>query len=155
MTYEDLLIVASNENLIVKEKPLRYNNGRIKGNRIAIRRDIPTLRKKADILAEELGHYYTTVGRIVEQDTVDARKQEHKARLKAYNMQIPLIDIISAYKNHCRNIYEISEFLDVSEDTINEALEAYRQIYGAGTIIGDWYVQFEPYLMIYTYKVPQ
>lgn len=151
MGYEELLIEAERAGLIVKEKPLPLSDGRIKGKRIAIRQDIPTLKKKADVLAEELGHYYTTVGRIIEQNTVDARKQEHRARIKAYNMQIPLVDIIKAYNAHCQNIYELSEYLDVSEDTISEALEAYRQIYGTGTIVEDYYVQFEPYLRIGRY----
>lgn len=155
MGYEELLVEAEKAGLIVKEKMLPVSDGRIKGKRIAIRRDIPTLKKKADVLAEELGHYYTSVGRIVEQDTVDARKQERRARLKAYNMQIPLVDIIKAYKNHCRNVYEMSEFLDVSEDTIKEALEAYRQIYGNGAIVSDCYIQFEPYLIIQKYMEPK
>lgn len=35
----------------------------IKGNKIAIRHDIKTSRQKANVLAEELGHYYTSTGR--------------------------------------------------------------------------------------------
>ena len=53
MNYEDLLIEADRAGLIVKEKPLLLSDGRIKGRKIAIRKDIPTLRKKADVLAEE------------------------------------------------------------------------------------------------------
>lgn len=79
MNYEDLLIEADKAGLIVKEKPLLLSDGRIKGRKIAIRKDIPTLRKKADVLAEELGHYYTTTGRIVEQQSVSNRKQERAA----------------------------------------------------------------------------
>ena len=59
MTYEELLIEADSEGLIVREKPLAGSDGRIKGKRIAIRKNIPTLAKKADVLAEEMGHYHT------------------------------------------------------------------------------------------------
>lgn len=52
MNYEDLLIEADNNNLITKEKPLAANAGRIKGNRIAINKDIPTQKEKACVLAE-------------------------------------------------------------------------------------------------------
>lgn len=152
MSYEELLDEAAVAGLIVKEKPLPLSDGRINGKRIAIRQDIPTLKKKADVLAEELGHYFTTVGRIIEQDTVESRKQEREARLWAYAKRIPLIKITEAYENHCHNIYEMSEYLDVSEDTIADALEAYRQRYGTGTIVDNYYIQFEPYLMVYTYK---
>ena len=67
MSYEDLLREADNAGITVKEKFLPLSDGRIKGHRIAIRKDIPSQRQKADVLAEELGHFYTTVGNIVEQ----------------------------------------------------------------------------------------
>lgn len=65
MNYEALLDEAFQEGLIVKEKPLKYNNGRIKGKRIAIRKDIDTFTEKGCVLAEELGHHYTSVGNIL------------------------------------------------------------------------------------------
>ena len=46
MSYEDLLKEADAAGLIVKEKPLPLSDGRIKGHKIAIRKNIPTLRKK-------------------------------------------------------------------------------------------------------------
>lgn len=93
MSYEELLEEAEVAGLIVKEKPLLNNDRRVKGKRIAIRQNIPTLTKKADVLAEEMGHYYTTVGRIVEQDNVDSVKQERAARLWGYNKRIGFIKI--------------------------------------------------------------
>ena len=66
--YEALLDEACDIGLIVKEKPLQYNNGRIKGNRIAIRQDINTTTEKACVLAEELGHHHTSVGNILDMD---------------------------------------------------------------------------------------
>ena len=66
MNYTDLLLEADANNLIIKEKPLLANKGRIKGNRIAIKHDMLEIEKKC-VLAEELGHYYTTVGNILEQ----------------------------------------------------------------------------------------
>lgn len=88
--YKALLEEACNEGLTVKEKPLKYNNGRIKGKRIAIRQDIETTTEKSCILAEELGHHYTTVGCILDQTNSQNRKQERQARLWAYNKQIGL-----------------------------------------------------------------
>lgn len=148
MGYEELLIEAGNEGIIVKEKLLQTVDGLCKGNRIAIRKNIPTLKKKADVLAEELGHYYTTVGDIMEQDSVEARKQEREARLWAYNKRVGLEGIIDAFGDHCENQYEIAEYLDVSEDTLAEALEYYRQIYGTGVWVENYHIQFEPYLQV-------
>ena len=151
MEYEELLLEAERAGLLVKEKCLPLSDGRIKGKRIAIRRDIPTLTKMADVLAEELGHYYTSVGRIIEQDTVNARKQERTARLWAYNKRIGLTGILKAFQNHCTSRYEIAEYLGVSEDTLAEALEYYRQIYGEGVMVDNYLVQFEPVLQVYAY----
>lgn len=150
MSYEELLEEASQEGLIVKEKPLLNNDGRLKGKRIAIRQDIPTTSKKADVLAEEMGHYYTSVGRIVEQDTAESIKQERTARLWGYNKRIGLNGLIQAFKAHCETLYDIAEFLNVSEESLTEALEYYRQIYGNGVMVENYFIQFEPNLQIHT-----
>lgn len=152
MGYEELLLEAEQHGITVKEKPLPLSDGLIKGRRIAIRQDIPTLAKKADVLAEELGHYHTTVGNILDQTTTEARKQERAARIWAYKLRIPLLDLVKAYKAHCRNAFEMAEYLDVSEDTLIEALEFYRQKYGTGVMVGDYYIRFEPHLDMFEYR---
>ena len=121
----------------------------IKGKRIAIRKNIPTLAKKADVLAEEMGHYHTGVGRIINSNNTHSRKQEHSARLWSYNKRIGLIGIIQAYHHGCRNRFEVADFLNVSEDTLTEALEYYRQIYGTYVAIDNYVIMFEPYLAVY------
>lgn len=150
MGYEELLMEADNQGLLVRELNLQYADGRSYGRRIAIRSDIPTLRQKADVLVEEMGHYYTSVGRIVEQDTVESKKQERVARLWGINKRIGLIGFIDAFKARCENLYDISEFLDVSEESLIEALEYYRQIYGTGTMVDNYFLQFEPHLQVHT-----
>lgn len=107
--------------------------------------------KTADILAEELGHHYTSVGDILKQNTPNARKQERTARLWAYNKRIGLTGILKAFQNHCTSRYEIAEYLGVSEDTLAEALEYYRQIYGEGVMVDNYLVRFEPTLQVYEY----
>lgn len=150
MGYEELLIEADEGGLDVKELDLQSADGRCWGDCIGIRRDISTTRKKADVLAEEMGHHYTSVGRIVEQDTVESKKQERAARLWGYNKRIGLTGLISAYKAHCESLYDIAEYLDVSEDSLIEALECYRRIYGTGVMVDNYFLQFEPYLQVHT-----
>lgn len=146
--YENLEDRAIRDGFVVLELPLKSGDGRCKGNRIAIREDIPTLKKKADTLAEEYAHGKITVGDITDLSVPENRKQERRARLKAYEIRFPLIGIVDAFKAHCTNTYEISEYLEVSEDTIIEALEYYRQIYGRKTTVGQYIIQFEPYLQV-------
>lgn len=151
MTYDELQIEAESEGLIIKEVSLCFSDGLCKGNRIAVRKNIPTIAQKADVLAEELGHYHTTVGRIIEMKNTEDEKQERAARLWAYNKRIGLLGIVEAYKHHCQNNFEIAEFLDVSEDFLNNALDCYRHIYGDGIMLDNCFIKFEPYLQVYEY----
>ena len=105
MNYEELLNECADENLVIKEKPLQSSNGRIYNNRIAIRHDMNTVDKTCT-LAEELGHYYTTTGDILDQTNVANRKQEHRARMWAYEKLLPLQLFILAFKHGCRSIHE-------------------------------------------------
>ena len=144
MNYETLLTEACNEGLVVKEKPLKYNNGRIKGNRVAIRQDIETTTEKACVLAEELGHHYTTSGNILDLSQSENRKQERRARIWAYNKQIGLKGLINAYEHGCRNKHEIAEYLEVTEQFLEEAVNYYHEKYGIFTQIDNYIIYFQP-----------
>lgn len=148
MDYEALLIEADSRQLRVKEKPLKQHDGLIIGNKIAIRNDISTKAEKACVLAEELGHYYTTTGDILDQSKVENRKQEFRARLHAYNKMIGLLGIIRAYEHGCRNFYEVAEYLEVTEEFLQEALSAYRSKYGICKELDNYIIFFVPQLAI-------
>lgn len=148
MTYEELLDKAHSENLIVKEKHIPGYKGRIYKNRIAIHDEIETTAERACVLAEELGHYYTSVGDILDQTGTENRKQEYHARLHAYNSQIGLIGIIRCFEHGCRTLYETAEYLEVSEGFLTEALEAYRSKYSPYAVVDNYMIWFEPYLNV-------
>lgn len=143
MEYTELLTEADNLSLITKDKPLRAHDGRIKRNRIAIRKDMPEVQKKC-VLAEELGHFHLNTGDILDQSSTSNRKQEYKARLWAYNKLIGLSGIVSAYKAGCRSATDVAEHLDVTEEFLNEALSCYRQKYGVCAKIDNYIIYFEP-----------
>lgn len=148
MTYEELLKEADSIGLIVKEKPLQSGDGRIFKNRIAVRRNIPTQKEKSCVLAEELGHHYTTAGNILDQSSISNRRQENIARTWAYNKMIGLTGIIRSYEHGCRSKHEISEYLGVTEEFLDNAIERYRQKYGEFVPIGDYVIRFEPVLLV-------
>ena len=148
MLYEDLLIEADMSNLIVKEKPLINNDGLISGNRIAIRKNIATTTEKACVLAEELGHHYTTTGNILDQQNVVNAKQELHARTWAYNECVGLIGIVKAFESGCKSLYEMADYLNVTEDFLKDALESFRRKYGIYTEIDNYFIFFEPYISV-------
>ena len=145
MDYDILLAEADKENLITKEKPLKAYDGRIRGNKILIRKDMNT-DKKACVLAEELGHYYTTVGNILDQSKVENRKQELHARVWAYNKMVGLMGIVKSYEYGCNSLHETADFLNVTEEFLEEALMYYKSKYGVCTNVDNYIIYFEPYL---------
>ena len=148
MNYEQLLTAADQEGLLVKEQPLTEHDGLIRGSRIAIRKDIETQAEKSCVLAEELGHHYTTAGDILDQTDVMNQKQEYRARLYGYNLKIGLTGLIRAYEAGCRSLYEMADFLDATEEYLKEAIQCYRSKYGVCTSIDNYVVYFEPFAVM-------
>lgn len=149
--YEELIDDASEDGLIVVEAAIQASDGLCVGDCIIIREDIPTVAKKADVIAEEIGHSKYTVGDITDQSDIDNRKQEKRARLYAYNLRIGLNGLLKAFTAHCNTLNEIADFLEVSEDFLLDALERYRQVYGTGVMVDNYYIRFEPNLQIFSY----
>lgn len=147
-TYEELLDQAYRDGLIVRLKPLKESCGRIYGNRIALQQGMIEI-QKACTLAEELGHWHLTVGNILDQNIEENRKQEHKARRWAFNHLITQKDLVRSARAGCRSSYEIACFLDVTEEFLQEAIADFRTQYGVGVNIGEFFIQYEPYLMVY------
>lgn len=115
---------------------------------IGINKNIKNTAEKTCILAEELGHHHTSTGDIIDQTKVENVKQEQRARMWAYNKQIGLYGIINAYKRGCQSIYEMADYLDITEEFLRDALKAYRLKYGQCVIVDNYAVYFEPYLMV-------
>ena len=127
-----------------------FKSERIKGlycdGSIAISKALQTTPEKLSILAEELGHYYTTTGNILEQTDISNRKQEYRARLWAYDRLIGLSGIITGFENHCQNQHELAECLEVSEEFLMEALECYKEKYGMCVETDEYFIIFTPSL---------
>ena len=149
MNYEQLLAAADQEGLLVKEQPLTGHDGLIRGSRIAIRKDIETQAEKSCVLAEEIGHYRTSFGNILDQSKVESRKQEYRARLYGYNLKIGLAGLIRAYEARCRDRYEMAEYLDVTEEYLEEAIDCYKAKYGLYASVDNYIIYFEPFAVMH------
>lgn len=129
-----------------------FNSDSIKGlycdGVIGINKNIKNMTERTCILAEELGHHHTSAGNIIDQTKTENRKQEQRARMWAYNRQIGLSGIIDAYRKGCHNLHEMAECLDVTEEFLQDALEAYRLKYGHYVNVDNYTIYFEPSLMV-------
>lgn len=145
MTYEKLRKEAAQKGINIYEEPM---NIAIKGlygnNTIWINKHIPTNKEKSCILAEELGHFHTTDGDILDQTGLQNRKQERIARSWAYHRLIPFEKIVQAHKHGVKNRHELAEYLDVTEDFLDEAIKHYKEIYGLFKSVDGLTICFEP-----------
>lgn len=128
MKYEALLNEAYEKGLVVREKPLQAHDGRIKGNRVAIRSSIETSAKKCCVLAEELGHYEVNVGDILDQSDTNNRRQERAARRRAYEKLLPVENILFAARDGHKELWDMAEYLDVDEEFLRDALKYYGML---------------------------
>lgn len=148
--YEKLRDKACKDGADVIDYP--FKSERIKGlycdGTIAIRDNIDTTAEKSCILAEELGHYHTSTGDILEQSITENRKQELHARIWAYNELIGLNGIIRCYEHQCHSYSEMADFLDVTERFLSDALKYYKTKYGICVVHGQYVIYFEPTLSV-------
>lgn len=149
MKYESLLEEAYNNDIYVVENAnfISKSDGLINGSVIGINRNVRSSRKRACVLAEELGHYHTTSGDIIPFST-DNQKQELRARAWAYDRMVGLIGIVRCYQSCCRNRYEMAELLDVTEDFLQEALDYYSGKYGEYAVVDNYVIYFQPTLTV-------
>lgn len=119
--YEEL--IGEYEHLIIEERPMK-NEGLYADGCVWINKDM-SANKKVCILAEEIGHYETTSGAILDQTNTGNRKQELIARKWAYNKVVPEEKISEAISEGYTEVWEIADHLDVDEQFLREALKYY------------------------------
>jgi hypothetical protein len=130
-TYERLLGDAYKHKIDVYEMPmLPRTKGLYADGVVWVNKFTPTTVAKACILAEELGHHHTSVGNILDQSDVRHRKQELLARQWAYRCMIPLDRIIQAHHAQITGRYDLAEYLGVTEDFLQSAIDRYTDKYG-------------------------
>ena len=126
----NLLTIAECEGIEVFEfelperiKGLYYNNS------IALNKRLETNKERKCVLAEELGHYFTSAGDILNLKIQSNRKQEIKARNWAIQKLVPFDELVLAFQEGYTNVYELSEYFDVTEDFMKESILFYQRKY--------------------------
>lgn len=148
--YEKLEDMAAENNVEIIR--CCFESDRIKGlycdSMIALSDSLKATSEKACVLAEELGHYHTSSGDIIDTSNVQNQKQEMRARMWAYDRQVGLIGIVESFRAGCQTFSEMAEYLEVTEQFLKDALERYRQKYGIYTTIDHYIIYFEPHLTV-------
>ncbi|WP_251393102.1 ImmA/IrrE family metallo-endopeptidase [Mediterraneibacter agrestimuris] len=119
----------------------------IDGN-IAINTSVSSETEKACIIAEELGHHHTSVGDIINMSDSQNRKQERQARLWGYNKLIGLNGIIKAFQAGHHSRHDAAEYLEVTEEFLQECIDCYRDKYGEYAKVDNYTIFFIPNLSV-------
>ncbi|WP_204193075.1 ImmA/IrrE family metallo-endopeptidase [Staphylococcus sp. GDY8P47P] len=148
--YEKLLI--EHDYIEVKETDVMPNDlhGLWLGDLILIKRNLSETRK-AEVLYEELAHHKLTYGNILDQSKDINRKFENYARRHGYEAALPLRIIVEAHNYGVSSLYELADYVQLSEKYIVEILGHYKQKHGLTTRYGKYVIQFEP-LRVFEYK---
>ena len=148
--YEQLL--TENEHIKIRDThslPDGYS-GFYKDGIILIDKNLPETRK-AEVLYEELAHHKLTYGNILDQSKWINRKFENYAKRHGYEAALPLRIIVEAHHYGVSNLYELAQYVQLSEEHVIEILEHYKQKHGIGTHYGNYSITFDP-LRVYKYK---
>ncbi|MGR3742148.1 ImmA/IrrE family metallo-endopeptidase [Companilactobacillus sp. DQM5] len=92
-----------------------------------------------ELLAEEVAHYATTVGNIVNKNDSISRKQELQARRTAVTYLVTLDDLIECYEDGDTKLFELADHLNINEDKILNAIDYYRNKLGLNFKYKDYY----------------
>lgn len=136
-TLYDILNLIKAENILLEEyKNLNINKG-IYLNILGLPSIIgisPELalnnhKKYKSLLSEELGHHFTTNGNLINipknyYERLSNSKKEIKARRWAADYLISNNDFIDALNNCISNIYNMSEYFDVTEELIKYKIKS-------------------------------
>lgn len=144
VTYETLLDEADAELIEVSERNLKNKTKGLYCNYVIWINKKLTSVEKGCVLAEELGHHYTTSGDILDQGYIVNRKQEKIARKWAYKKLIPLSKIVQASKLGIRSRFELAEHLNVTEDFLLNAIDRYHEEYGICKRFENHIIYFNP-----------
>lgn len=124
MNRYEKLIAEYDEELDIEEHKMRCD-GLYCDNVIWVKAGL-TSAEKLSIVAEELGHYKTTSGDILDQTITSNIKQELSARKWAYEKVIPLSELMLAFKQNIVEVYDLAEHFEVTEEFMRECLKHYK-----------------------------
>jgi Zn-dependent peptidase ImmA (M78 family) len=97
---------------------------------------LSTSAERATVLAEELGHYYTTPVNLFAASAPQQRMYERRAAAWAANALVPLAHIVAAWEAGVRTRWDLEEF-------VLRALELHAARYGPSTQVGGHLITFD------------
>lgn len=147
--FEKMAVRITDIPINIEDIPVK-SEGLYLGDEILIDNKL-SYKKSVEVLAEEIGHHFTSTGNILNYKDMNNMKQEIKARRFGYELVMSLDDIIEMWRLGLHNLYEFAEHLEVTQSYVKEAIDHYKMKYGLSTLYREYLIIFEP-LQVYEYK---
>lgn len=141
--YEDLLIQNSHLHICDTFELPGMFKGFYDNGVILIDKNLSDA-KKLEILSEELAHHEITYGNILNEQDIQNKKYELKARRLSSERIITLKGIIDAFKHGVQNLYELANFFEVTEQFVKDCLKHYKMKHGNKVKHDNYLITFEP-----------
>lgn len=142
-----LIKLAEKNNIEIVEMQLAGNLKGLYADRVIALKKGLSEKEKNCMLAEELGHHFTTHGNILDQTDVSNRKQELKARAWGIQTLANLDLLIKGYFN-TYNASELAEYLNITDEYLADCINYYTAKYGNVFKYKDYIVQLTPLKII-------
>lgn len=149
-SFDTLLLEVEEKGLIVDDEadlPPTIMGAYVKSKNadvILINKNIKSIIEKRMIMAEEIGHYFTTYGDISNQENTYSRKLEKIARRWAYERLVSVDLLVEAFEKGITDKFELADFLNVSERFLDYAVGYYKHKHGDYCTAGNYKVYFDP-----------
>lgn len=114
-----------------------------------------TTAEKVVTLSEEIAHYQTGSGNIIQQKTVSDRKQENIARRVGNQRLVTLDSLIYCWKQGYKTSEEIADELEVTIECVKKAIESYRITRGIKFEYKNYQINFNTDTNIQIYKLAE
>ncbi|MDK0978073.1 ImmA/IrrE family metallo-endopeptidase [Clostridium perfringens] len=145
--YEELIEEIRTYNVEVVELMLGGDYGYCYNDVIFIN-ETSSEKTKYCILAEEIGHYFTSYGNIINLSDTKNIHQENKARIWAYEKLISPDALVEALNNGLNTTEEIIEYFNITKEFFLEAIKYYRKRYGIYYVGKKCVLNLEPLYII-------
>lgn len=90
---------------------------------------IDNSREEKELLAEELGHYYYNAFYNSSSDLSTIKQKEYRAKRWKCTVLVSINELKEAFKKGLSSLYEIADYLNLSEETIQFAYVYYKNNY--------------------------
>lgn len=118
--------------------------GMIDGHTIVLSSRLTSSAEKCCVLAEEIAHAEVSRSSILDMKDWRSRHEEMLARRLSHDMIVGIEGLIDAYHAGCQSRYEAAQYLDVTEEFLQAAIDSYIAKYGPYIRRGNYLITLRP-----------